>query len=291
MARLFKHAWSLRVDDLKLDALNFKFAVEKDTKAEPNRLQLQVFNLSRDHVAQITKRAKSTGSTGVNVQLSAGYVDDVHLIFDGDAREIFTTQNDSDRITTIAAHDGGRAFRESRINQAFAPGASVSSVIQACAKAMSIGIGNANDVATGSSVDGLGPSFPNGITLSGKASDQLTRVARAAGLTWSVQNGVLQLLKGGQPLQTAAVRIASDTGMVGSPSVDMECSVAGSSKSKTKKAGLVNVRTLMVPGIYPGRKVVLDTEDFNGGYQVVASRYIGDTAGNEWEIHSKVKAY
>lgn len=294
MALLFGRRWELIVDNVELTNLDFQFHVAKSTKAEPNKLELKVLNMSSDHVAEVTKRAKAKGSTGVNVRLSAGYVDNMHLIFDGDAREISTVQNGADRTTTIAAHDGGRAYRESRISQSFAPGASVSSVIVACAQAMGIGIGNANEASLGASVKGLGGAFPNGIALAGRASDQLTRVTRAAGLTWSIQNGVLQLQKNNQPLQTTSVRIAPDSGMVGSPSVDMDASNAAPADGKkkaTKKPTLVKVRTLMIPGIYPGRKVVLDTAEYNGGYQVVESTFVGDTAGNEWNIDSKLRPY
>ena len=290
MATLFKRQWELIVDDVDLTQLEFKAQVEKNTKNEPNKLELQIFNLSPDHVAQVTKRAKAKASKGVRVRVSAGYVGAMFLIFDGDAREIRTVQNFADRTTTIAAHDGGRAFRESRISQSFAPGASVQSIISACAQAMDVGIGNANDIAAGATVASLGSAFPNGIVLAGRASDQLTRVTRAAKMTWSIQNGVLQLMKNGQPLQTTSVRIASDSGMIGSPSVDMDSHVTGTSKTQ-KKPTLVSVKTLMIPGIYPGRKVVLDTEEYNGGYQVVETRFVLDTSGNEWEINSKVRPY
>lgn len=290
MATLFKRKWEIIVDDLDLTNVDFSFRVDKNTKAEPNKLEIKIYNLSPDHVAQVTKRAQAKGSKGVNVRLSAGYVDNMHLIFDGDAREISTVHNTADRVTTIAAHDGGRAYRESRIGQSFAPGASVSSVIVACAKAMGVGIGNANEASVGASVNGLGSAFPNGITLAGRASDQLSRVTRAAGLTWSIQNSVLQLQKNGQPLQTTSVRIASDAGMVGSPSVEMDSNVTGAA-AKKKKPTLVKVRTLMIPGIYPGRKVVLDTNEYNGGYQVVEALFTGDTAGNDWNIDSKLRPY
>lgn len=298
MGVLFKRAWELIVDDLDLTTLDFKFEIEKNDKAEPNKLELNIYNASPDHVAQLAATAKANSATGVRVRLSVGYVDDgPFLIFDGDAREVTTTQNGDDRITRIAAHDGGRTFRESRISQSFAPGASWSSIISACAAAMDIGSGNANDAAVGATVPGLGSSCPNGMVLAGRASDQLTRVTKACGMTWSIQNGVLQLLKDGKPLQTTSVRIASDSGLVGSPSVDTDSHISKGYKStpattkKKKKPHLLNVKTLMIPGIYPGRKVAMDSEEYQGGYQVLQAIFIGDTAGNDWNINSKMRPY
>lgn len=290
MPPLFKRVWQLIIDDLELTQLDFRFHVGKNLKAEPNKLEMEIYNISPDHVAEITKRAKAKDTAGVNVQVSAGLGGDLHLIFDGDAREVSPTQNTADRIVRLSGHDGGRAFRESRINQSFAPGASVSSVIVACARALGVGIGNANEASAAASIDGLGASFPNGIVLAGRASDQLTRVTRAAKLTWSIQNGVLQLQQRGKPLQTASVRLAFDTGLVGSPSIEVDSATA-TAKPKAKKPRLLKVRSLIIPGIYPGRKIVLDSAEYSGGYEVVEALYTGDTAGPEWNIDSKVRPY
>lgn len=292
MATLFKRDWKLIVDDLDVSVLEFKFHAEKNIKSQPNKLDLQIYNLSPDHVAQITKRAQAKQSTGVRVDVEAGYVNSRQLIFRGDAREIYTTHNGSDRITIIAAHDGGRAYRESRINQSFAPGASPSDLINALANALDIGSGNANDAVVGATLNALGAAYPNGIVLSGKASDQLTRITRFMGLTWSVQNGVLQLQESNKPLQTTAVRLASDTGMVGSPSSDMDTSVAASAgTSKQKKPTSVLVKTLMIPDLYPGRKVVLDSLEFSGNYEITQCDYVGDTSGNDWNCQLKMRPY
>jgi hypothetical protein len=159
---------------------------------------------------------------------------------------------------------------------------------------MSIGIGNAREASQGSQAGSFGGSFPNGIALQGRASDQLQRVCHAANLTWSVQYGVLQLQRGGAPLQTAAVRIAPDTGMVGSPTMEMDSSVPtakGAAKGTSKPRTLVGVKTLMISGLYPGRKVVLDTAEYHGGYQITECKYVGDTAGNDWNVELKLRPY
>lgn len=290
MTTLFKRDWQLVVDDLDISGLEFNFKAEKNIKSQPNKLDLRVYNLTADHVAQITKRAKAKSSTGVRVDVSAGYINNVQLVFRGDAREISTSHEGPDCITTIAAHDGGRAYRESRISQSFAPGASPQALILACANALNIGSGNATDSSVGASLSALGNQYPNGVVMSGKASDQLTRITRACGMTWSVQNGVLQLQKAGQPLQTESVRIAADSGMIGSPSVDMDSSVASNS-TKQKKPTLVNVKCLMIPGLYPGRKILLQAAGYDGGYQIVETVYSGDTSGNDWYAMLKVRPY
>jgi hypothetical protein len=86
------------------------------------------------------------------------------------------------------------------------------------------------------------------------------------------------------------VRVAADSGMVGSPAVDMDSNISTTS-TKQKKPTLVAVKTLMIPGIYPGRKIFLDSAEYNGGYQVVEAKYSLEVAGNDWTITSKVRPY
>ena len=296
--RLFRRAYRLIVDDLDVTGLDIQFHVSKTTKPEPNKAQIKIFNLSPDHIQQLTKRAKAKDSSGIRVELSAGYVDDVPLIFRGDVRDIATDHNGADTITTIAGHDGGRAYREARINIGYGPGTAIETILRDCAKALTVGEGNISDVARTGTIKALGRAFPHGVVLSGRASQQLDRVVKAIGCTWSIQNGVLQLQQGGAALQASAIRLAADSGLVGSPATEIDASVAQPSPdaatkptaSKPKKPKTVLAcKALMIPGLTPGRKVALESQDYNGTYQIMQDDYVGDTAGNDWHSNLKLK--
>jgi hypothetical protein len=303
--RLFGRRWQVIIDTLDISALHIQFHISKSIKAEPNKCELKLFNLSPDHIAEITKRAKTHKDTagnkieGVRLEISAGYTDEMPLIFRGDIRDIATVRSGPDRVTTITGDDGGRGYRTGRISESFGPGASIATVLRKCAEAMGVGTGNIDDFTKRAEIVGLGSAFPYGTVLSGQASKELDRMVRALGLTWSIQNGVIQVQEHGKPLQTSALSLSSSSGLIDTPTVEIDTSVAqpapdakAPKKPKpVKPQSILKLKTLMIPGVYPGRKIVLDADVYKGGYALVQCDYVGDTAGNDWSIESKARVY
>jgi ABC-type Fe3+-hydroxamate transport system substrate-binding protein len=78
--------------------------------------------------------------------------------------------------------------------------------------------------------------------------------------------------------------------MIGSPTTDMDSSVTAAKAKKVKPTHVV-VKTLMIPGLAPGRIVVLDAANFDGNYQIVQCDYIGDSGGNDWFCNLKLSPY
>jgi hypothetical protein len=134
---------------------------------------------------------------------------------------------------------------------------------------MGIGEGNLGELGTDATLaDGDLSSYELGTVLSGVAHRELDRIVRSCGLTWSVQSGVLQLRRAGRALNTTAIRLSPQTGLIGSPSIDAD--------------GYVECTSLLNGATYPGRPVVLESRAINGGFQVRRVRHVGDTAGNDW---------
>jgi hypothetical protein len=103
----------------------------------------------------------------------------------------------------------------------------------------------------------------------------LTRLTRSLGLEWTIQNGAIQFLSLNAPLVGQAVLLSSETGMVGSPSVDNK--------------GVLSVQTLLIPDIFPGRQIVVEGKRLSGSYRCEVCRYTGDTASNDWYIDIEAK--
>lgn len=260
--------------DVRFTDLDVSFDVEKSTLREPNKCGLTVYNLGPDHRAQLEQlnTYRKTGPGRIRVVLEAGYQDPgPSLIFRGDLRNALSTQ-DPDRtwVTKIEGEDGGRAVLWSRVNRSFPAGTRVDTVVRACAEAMGVGVGNLDDVVQNLRLESGGAVFTEGTVLSGRAPEELDGVLRSVGLTWSVQDGVLQLLQRGQALQSTAVRLSADTGLVGAPTRTPD--------------GTVIARMLMLPDVYPGRQVWLDTDAVRGYFRVKKAKYTGDSAGDAWYI-------
>lgn len=272
--RLFPRQWRVRVDDFAVTDLSVSFQIEKSTKREPNKCSLKIRNLNATHRRQLDALSASRrrDRSRIRVEIEAGYPDAMALLFSGDLRTAKTTREDlSTFVTEIEGEDGGRAIMTARVNQSFPPGTSIETVVRACARAMGVGAGNANELASAAAFDNGGRSFANGTVLSGSAATELEHVLRSVGLRYSVQNGVLQLQRRGQPLQGSAVLLSRRTGLVGTPEPNAD--------------GTLTATSLLIPDLTPGRVVVFDgveSVDVGGSWRIERVKYTGDSSGQDW---------
>jgi hypothetical protein len=273
MTQLFKRAGSLQIDTLKipfgLDGLACEFNVEKRLDSRPNTCELGIFNLSPDHRGELSAKAAAAKKKKVVVEVEAGYEGNVSRIFRGDLRFAFHKREGADIKTTIEAGDGEFSVSRAKIFKSWAPGTPVSTVLSDVVGALGLGKGNLAQ-ATIAEFLGGGTAFVGGTACSGRAMKELTRITQSLGLQWSIQDGTLQFLSTGQALQGTAVLLSSSTGMIGAPDIDQK--------------GIVKVRSLLQPDIFPGRKIKLDAAELQGFYRAEKCRYTGDTYGNDWYV-------
>lgn len=308
-SQLFRRAWKIQVGTLDVSNLDFMFEILRTSKPEPNKCTLTILNLSRDHVAELLKRNKPNGpntkAVPIPVQIEAGYVDNTSVLFSGDLSEVGGHRDFTDRKITLTGQDGGKAYRDSRISQTFGKGTPVSLILQQCAKALGVGLGNLGQFSPTASINGLGSTIPAQLVLDGQASKQLDRVVQSMGLKWSIQSGALQLTQNGKPLNQAAIKISADTGLIGSPeaSIDSTVSLGNPQASapgapqkvakppKPKNTDILKIVTMMIPGLSPGRKIVIESELYNGGYMITECRYRGESWSNTWQIELIARVY
>lgn len=270
MPRLFKKTWKVSVDTIQTDAHDVAFQIVKTRKRQPNTCSLTIWNLSEPQrralealsIPQKTAAGKQrTGRGKIRVQVEAGYDGETSLLFRGDLRTAVTTREGPDLVTTIEGDDGGRDVLLARVSRSYRPGTPVVTVIRDLVTALGIGEGNLNSLAY---TTRGGSTFAGGTTLSGKADENLTRLLHSCGVTWSVQNGALQVLQAGKALATTAVLLTPSTGLIGTPCVSPE--------------GLIMAEALLVPGIFPGGRVKIQCPTLTGLYTVYNVSHVGDSA-------------
>ncbi len=262
---LFARTWRLTVGELRVNApLRIAFEIERTVRPQPNTAHVKVWNLTREHQAQLEQ------ARDAQVIVEAGYANDRGLeqLFRGRARSTRSQRDGADVLTEIEARDGGREFQQARIEASFEPGVSVSTVLRRCVDALGIGAGNLDEVARIAQLETGGDTYGEGTVLSGQASRELTRILASYGLRWSVQHGALQVLRRGSALQHGALRLTPETGLVGSPEIGSR--------------GRVRARALLTPELWPGRRVALQSQRAEGHYAVRAVTYTGDSHGDEW---------
>lgn len=253
-----------------LSNLDCVFRAKKNLKAEPNTCKVKLYGLARE-----TRRVLESPKKLV-LRLEAGYPDSVGQIYLGEIRTAHTTREGPDIVTEIDTGDSEQAIQGSRINLSVGPKVPTSVAVKAIVESLGVGPGNAAQfyaklAAGGSAI------FGQGSNVWGKSAQRLTDICRSADLEWSIQDGVLQFLDRGKALNDKAVLLSSETGLVGSPSVDQK--------------GIVTAQALIQPDLRPGRKVQFDSLDFKGGYRIEECEYSGDTASLEWYVKMACKKY
>jgi hypothetical protein len=268
---LFARVFEIVVDTLKITELKAVFNVSKSTKPEPNTASLSIYNLNEDHRKQI--EAKPT----VPVSITAGYKDKSSLIFLGNLREVVSSREGADIITSISSGDGEKKKRTGKISKSYPKKTPIKTVIKDLAKAVGLGEGNLEKaIATAKLKSTSDLLLPGGYVVKGNAARELTWLLYSSGLEWSIQNGALQILTKKASLQTTAIKLTPNTGLLGSPSQDSK--------------GILKAECLLIPYLDPGRLVVVESEFVNGQFRIENVNYSGDTFG-EWKAAIEAKKY
>lgn len=266
---LFARRWRVQVGTLVLGDLDTEFAIKRTLRARAGTCELTVYNLRAEH------RAELRGLHRALVQVEAGYADGLSMLFRGDSRKVVVAPEGTDWTVKVTAGDGEFALQTARVVRSFGAGARLEEVAGACADALGIGRGNLAEVLRGRDLGRIGDAFHEGTTIRGPAAAELARLLDSAGLEWSVQDGVLQLLPHGRALQRTAVVLSKDTGLVGSPEVG--------------KGRLVKATALIQPDLMPGRLVDLRSLTVTGTYRIEEAEFTGETRAASWHAALTLK--
>jgi hypothetical protein len=257
--KLFRRAWRISVGTDGFDDFDCEFKVSRSLGGTPNTCELKLYNLSESTRSEIARRDL--------VRIEAGYTTGLTLLFVGDVRRAVSKLEGTDRVTTIEAGDGWRAIRSGRVLRSFGPNATVDAVVAALAEAAGVGVGNAREALRSAGLGRLSGTFPQGTVVDGSFADELTRVTASAGYEWSIQDGVLQLLRRGNALDRSAVLLSPDTGLL---------------EATKTRARRLEAKTLLIPDLVPGRKVVVESPNVRGAFRLTKVDYAGATRGDEW---------
>ena len=271
MTALFDRDWRLQVGELVVEKpLRVAFTLQRSIRSQPNTGTIRVFNLTRSSQAIIGEAREAA------VKLEAGFVDGRSQIFLGQVARartnqsppVITARDALEVVSTIEVVDSGPNYRRARVCQTFQTDVSVLTVLRACVDALGVGEGNLSEVEAFAELEGGQTVYPEGTVLAGQASRELARILRSYGLRYSIQHGAIQVSQRRRALQTQAVRLATATGLVGTPEVGT--------------GGRVTAISLLTPELWPGRRVVLESERIEGQFLVRSITYEGDSHGDPW---------
>lgn len=264
------------------NSLHIGFSIEKDTTKESNKAKLEIYNLS-----EATRKKIELADT--EVEIYAGYerAGGAILAFRGTVTYGFTRDAGTDCITTLDLADGTVALRDSYCSLSYAPGTSAKAIIQRCANEMGVPVVYGDDV-------GELESYKNGFSFYGQAKDALTEICNALGLSWSIQNNILNIILAGGTSTNRGLVFSPQSGLVGVPEriVQAEYKSNKSNPKKTqkekakkndprKKAGW-KINTLLVPSVNPADMVKVESKWITGWFRVEKVSHRGDYNGTNW---------
>ena len=240
--------------------LRVTFKVVRTLVKDPNTAEITIYNLGPENRARLQTK-------DIACSLEAGYVGNAHQIFSGTLDYGQSAQQGTDWVTTVQSGDGSKKFRSARANISLKGPVSAEQALAAAAQAL--GIPPGNSTGKGSLRKSL-TAFAQGLVLSGKSELQVDKIMRSLGLSWSIQDGVLQTLGPTDVIGGSAVSLQPGTGLLGSPEFGED--------------GIVKARSLLQPELVPGREVLLSSRQVTpaGRFRVQKATFTGDTWGSAW---------
>lgn len=254
---LFDRVIELHIGDTLIESLHISFEIEKDESPNPNSCHIEIFNLSPEN------RAKLSRYSYVPVLLKAGYKGNVSVIFEGDLACCYHIHEDASWKTILTSGEGFIAISSKRTNKSYAKGTPIKTVIKDLAQQMGLPLMNTlnhiKDLKRALSKDFAAISSP------------IKDIARLVGKDFcvSVQRQSLQIRKSDEALPQEALSLSSESGLLGSP--------------EPGSKGEIIVRALLIPELNPGRKVHIKSSSFEGFLTIESVRFNGSNFGELWE--------
>jgi hypothetical protein len=271
---------TLEVQSEGSEALRITFSATRTLKREANRARIQVFNLSPDTRARIEGEQR-------RVILEAGYAKTMAAIFIGDRAFISSARDGTDWVTTIDASDG-RTLSDQQVKISFEGQVSAKQITDALIGLMQQqGVNlKGRKVQGGAGIEAaLGRLvYQGGKTVNGKIGDILGDLAEDLGVDVSIQSGQIVMLNGEQALNAPGLELSPGSGLIDSP-------VRIKDPKRPKKL-LLQGESLLIPGISPGRRLVLSSSEHKGTFKTIKAVHNGDTHGPDkswltrWEAES-----
>lgn len=205
--------------------------------------------------------------------VEAGYAESLATIFVGD-RALITHQHVGvDWVTRIEAEDGARAIDET-LTRSWAPRTTALAIAKDAVRGSKFLVPRHQDgTMFGTNIEQslAARAYAKGFAWSGKRGDLLARAFADSGLTMTVQDCTLLAFRRGEAATTSTEVISAETGLAESPERVRD--------PKRPNKVIFKARTLLNPGLFPGRRVLLQSRQERGVYRVLDLVHEGDTHG------------
>lgn len=272
---------------LDLSPLRIRFQVQQSNFQSPNHAAIRVYNVARDTIAELRAREYRT------VSLSAGYKHSaVGEIFRGEIKQYrIGKESPTETYLDILAADGDFGYTQGTSNFAFTT-ATPRIVIDQVAADMGMKVRYHPDLT------GLDKGWARGKVGFGMSRARLADAVRSVSATWSIQNGVVEVLPLYSYWPGQAVVLNHMNGLIGQAEATAEgikCTCL--LNPKLRIGGLIRLNSNEVNQTidrsggpapffrydqYRGLQWQGKVIDGDGFYRALVVEYEGDTHSTDW---------
>lgn len=263
--------------------LHVTFDFEKSDTQSSNTGTITISNLSDEHKAILETK-------DCYIEFFAGYGNDLGLIFAGGVSSTSEDISNADRDLEIEVIDG---FVSNDL-----PGWLSLTGVVTCSEVLSK-ISEQMELESAIITDAArekleAAKYDNGYSYVGKLRAALQNVLRKAGVTYSIQNGILQVYVHGESITTKAYLLSAESGLIKIPrkitisesnaNSGTSTSSSSSSSSGTTDKGIpgYEVDFFLNPAIGVNDLIVLDSKLASGYFRVHKIAIKGDNYSGDW---------
>lgn len=263
--------------------IHVKFAFEKADVESPNTGKVTIWNLNKEHLAELEKN-------DCVVIVRAGYGDNISEAFKGTVTNASTSKEGADRMTEIELASSMVELRDTSFSLSYAEGTKTDVIYQEVASQMGLPLSTSPSAMEKSTI------LSSGFSFVGSSKELLNRLTRMDGINWTIQDGVLQLLKPNEPISLNCYELSADSGLIGLPKRVTISAGSGSSKGgaesvdssgETAQLGW-EVTYLMNLAIGVNSYIHISSEAVDGYFRVQKVSIDGDNYEGDWQCKATV---
>ncbi len=283
---------------IDLSDFRIKFDVQATDLESPNHASIRVYNLAPSLIESLAIKGEYN-----EVTLQAGYLSNFGLIFQGTIRQFRVgRENAKDTYLDILAADWDIGYNQGFVNTSLNK-PTPAQVVKESVKAMADEVNK--QLNTNQSVDQVlnmkdftdelhVPSL-RGKVMFGMAKAAMRNVVGKLDASWSIQNGVVQVLPMRGYAEGSVLQLNRETGLLGLPEqtgggIIIRCLL----NPKIRIGGLVQLDNGVINKLYQATDAPVAFDQYTGfsyntklsptgHYRVFAVDYEGDTRGRDWE--------
>ena len=243
--------------------IHVNFSFQKSDLETQNTGRVTVWNLNPSQLAVLNEK-------DCVVSLRAGYGNQLPLIFAGIVSYVCTSLDSADRKTEIEVIDNLVEVRDTYVTVSYNGTVNWKTIFDDVAAQMGVAISYSYNAEF---VD-----ISNGFSFVGLARDIMTKGCKCCNLSWSLQNGVMQVKRPGDVMSKEVFVLSPDTGLLGIPA-----RVVLTQEDSTAENQLGwDVEYFLNGAINIDDYVKLESETVTGFFRVYSLEISGDNVSGDW---------